>query len=75
MGIQKNLFGAPVLEVDVIAHKLSKHRKKLYKKCGMSNCKEEILNKPHKHYCFECIMDNFVKTKDLRGYEKIICNR
>jgi len=60
-----DLFDNGIDEVYVIAKKGSSHKIKYYKKCGMKNCEEEILNKPSRHYCWIHIMENFIGTTPL----------
>ncbi len=62
---QLDLYDEGIPEVYVIAKKLSNHKIKIYKKCGMNYCKNQILNKPHCHYCPECMMDNFMRTTPI----------
>lgn len=57
MGFQVNLFDEGIPEVFMIAKKLQNHKVKMYKKCGNRDCKEEILNKPNKHFCWIHLMD------------------
>lgn len=65
MEFQLDLYNEGIAHAYVIAKKLSSHKIKLYKKCGMRKCKEEILNTPHSHYCFTCMMTNFERTTPL----------
>jgi len=57
LSFQTNLFDEGIAEAYVIAHKLKHHKIKMYKSCGHRDCKEEVLNKPSKHFCWLHIMD------------------
>lgn len=57
MFIQLDLFDEGIAEAYVIVKKLSNHKIKMYKKCGMKQCSQEILNKPNRHYCWIHIID------------------
>lgn len=74
MGIQLDLYDEGISEVYVLTKKLSSHKVKMYKICAKHNCKEEILNKPNKHFCWIHIIEIVQNTQDLRDYAKITCN-
>lgn len=73
MSFQLNLFDEGIAEAYVIAKSLS-HKRKIYKKCGMRKCINEISNKPSRHYCWLHIMENYYNSVDLRDYAEITCN-
>lgn len=62
MSFQLNLFDEGIAEAYVIARSLKNHRRKIYKKCGISNCENEIPNRPSSHYCWIHIMENYQNT-------------
>jgi len=57
LGKQLDLFDNGIDEAYVIAKSLYNHKIKIYKKCGKLDCKEEILNKPSRHFCWMHIID------------------
>jgi len=68
---QKDLFGNPLNKLDsaaFLAHTLRNHKVKLYKKCSNRHCKNEIVNKPNRHYCMDHIIDEAIETDVVIAY-------
>ncbi len=68
VAFQVDMYDEGIAEAYVIARKLKNHKTKLYKKCGMRKCNKEVLNKPNRHYCWECMMINFQNNQVLDEY-------
>lgn len=68
---QKDLFGNTLDKLDsaeFLAHTLRNHKVKSYKKCSNRTCKNEIVNKPYRHYCMDHIMDESIETDVVIPY-------
>ncbi len=63
--IQLDLFDDGVADLHVVLKSMKHKSVKYYKNCESNNCKEQILNKPHKHYCWLHLIDKTMTLTPL----------